>query len=257
MGKKAESAPQTPSGPPSIDPEQVGWRTCAVTRQRHPKEYLLRFVSDPRRILTFDATGRLPGRGIYVYPERRNVQTLLARPGLLRRLTGNDSQAITLPDPATMNTQLETGLHRRLIQAIGLAKRCGALWPGLRGVQEQITPDNPQAFILLLAQDTARHTREKLQRLCNRFGPLETLEVLNRTTLGSACGRGPTAILTLARQGTGKQAHAAAWRWRALQPDSPSSTTGPSHTGPSPEQPRPPEIQGIRTALDTPAPGIH
>ena len=47
-------------------PETGPLRRCAVTRERLPKERMIRFVIGPDRTVVPDLAERLPGRGILV-----------------------------------------------------------------------------------------------------------------------------------------------------------------------------------------------
>ena len=47
------------------EPEHGPLRRCLVTRERLPKEAMIRFVLGPGRELVPDLAGKLPGRGMW------------------------------------------------------------------------------------------------------------------------------------------------------------------------------------------------
>jgi predicted RNA-binding protein YlxR (DUF448 family) len=51
---------------PKRRPEHQPLRTCAVCREVHPKRSMTRVVRRPDGVISFDATGKAPGRGTYL-----------------------------------------------------------------------------------------------------------------------------------------------------------------------------------------------
>src|SRR5918992_3704850 len=49
-------------------------RTCVGCRQTHPKSQLIRLVCGVNSQLMMDRQGKLPGRGVYVCPQRSCVE---------------------------------------------------------------------------------------------------------------------------------------------------------------------------------------
>lgn len=46
--------------------KKIPMRMCAVTRERFPKQELLRIVKTPENLVKVDLTGKLNGHGVYV-----------------------------------------------------------------------------------------------------------------------------------------------------------------------------------------------
>ena len=69
-GRRAPAAP----GRKAPEPQ----RRCLVTRASRPKGGLLRFVVSPEGVLVPDLGEKLPGRGLYVMPDRALLETAIA-----------------------------------------------------------------------------------------------------------------------------------------------------------------------------------
>lgn len=176
-------------------------RFCAVTRVRHPRRRLLRFVPDLTGRWTADLMGRLPGRGFYVIPSSVNVRSFLKRRGVV---------------PSEVDAILEylgKALPARFLDGLGLARRAGCLHRGLREVSEVVR--GGERPVLLLAADTAVHTRQKLKQLRQRYALPEVWELLDRERLGLACGNnGPVAVLAVMGSGMSRRVQSDALRLR-------------------------------------------
>ncbi|MBF0370801.1 MAG: DUF448 domain-containing protein [Magnetococcales bacterium] len=212
--ERENPAPQSRKGPSG--PE----RNCAVSRESHPREHLLRFVVDPGGRVVEDLTGRLPGRGAYVVPTQERIGVLLGKRSPLGRLAGSgrhQGQKLTYPDPAELLERLGPALTRRFMEGLGLARRAGNLRMGLREVEEYLSRN--EAALLLLAGDTADNTREKFGRVMARNQVKEMFELLDRAHFGSALGRGATAVLGVVGKGAIRRTRADVFRWRAFHMD--------------------------------------
>src|SRR3979411_2733447 len=58
------------------EPETGPLRRCIVTRERLPKERMIRFVVGPDRQSVPDLTARLPGRGIWLSAARDVIESV-------------------------------------------------------------------------------------------------------------------------------------------------------------------------------------
>ncbi|MBF0160921.1 MAG: DUF448 domain-containing protein [Magnetococcales bacterium] len=194
-GKNAKR-PAAPKAPPQED----GVRSCAVTRQHRPKKALLRFVQDAQGGWTADLNGRLPGRGLYVVPTPANLRALAKRWGMLGEVEG-------------LLQRVGSGLVARFLDGLGLARRSGSLRRGLRDVSEAV--QGGERPILVLAADTAIHTRQKVAQLIHRYTLEDVWELLDREQLGLACGNnGPVAVLAVVELGMAERIRSDALRWR-------------------------------------------
>ncbi|MBF0116650.1 MAG: DUF448 domain-containing protein [Magnetococcales bacterium] len=181
--------------------EETTLRQCAVTRTRQAKERLLRLVSNPQGQWTVDLAGRLPGRGVHVQPDPQSIRRFLQR-------RGGASVAV---EP--LLEQTGQGLTGRVLDGLGLARRAASLRRGLRDVTEGV--ESGERPLIVLAADTAVHTRQKLDQLRHRFPALEVWELLDRERLGLACGNnGPVAVLGVTEPRMAKRVRHDLLRWR-------------------------------------------
>ncbi|MBF0124264.1 MAG: DUF448 domain-containing protein [Magnetococcales bacterium] len=184
-------------------------RSCVVTRVTRDRGRLLRFVVDPMGRLMEDLPGRCPGRSVYVQPRPEHIVTLLKRRSLLRSW---GQRSLSLPDEGELLGRLAKGLSRRLLDGIGLACRAKQAWVGV----EQLTALSQQAnqpLLVLLAADTADHTREKAMRLLRHFPHAQCLRVLDREQLGAALGGNLIAVVSITGEPFVRRVATDAARW--------------------------------------------
>src|SRR6476659_1806845 len=93
---------------------------------------LIRFVAGPGGVVVPDLARKLPGRGLLVAADRASVETATKK-GLFSR-----AAKAKLSAPADLAQQVETLLKRRLLAALGLAKRGGDLTSGFEKVSQAI-----------------------------------------------------------------------------------------------------------------------
>ena len=99
-------------------------RRDIVTGEVMEEARLIRFVAGPDGVVVPDLARKLPGRGLWVAADRASVTTA-AKKGLFSR-----SAKAKLAAPADLADQVEMLLRRRLLSALGLARRGGELGLG-------------------------------------------------------------------------------------------------------------------------------
>ncbi len=176
-------------------------RRCVISRNRRPKELLLRFVVDLQGQLIEDLTGKLPGRGFYVIAEQKHVTALLAR----HKIINEAAEA--------MITRVKNSLERRLLDGVGLARRAGSCEVGVRKVEELLK--HGRRPLIILAAD-AGSVRDKLNQLMQDYDPLEIVEVLDREQLGTVWGDKLVAIAAVINVGVAARIRIDATRWRTF-----------------------------------------
>ncbi len=165
-------------GDASASPE----RQCAVTRERLPKEAMIRFVLSPDNIVTPDIAARLPGRGVWVAAERRHVDTAAAKGAFARGFKG----AVTVPDG--LSDFAERLLVKRCVELLGLARKAGLAIQGHDQVRDALR-GKPPAF-LLEASDGAEDGRNKVYFLAKAlYSDVKVAGALSSQELGMAFGR--------------------------------------------------------------------
>lgn len=169
---------ETDDGDASASPE----RQCAVTRERLPKEAMIRFVLSPDNVVTPDIAARLPGRGVWVAAERRHVDTAAAKGAFPRGFKG----AVTVPEGLSDLT--ERLLVKRCVELLGLARKAGLAIQGHDQVRDALRGKTP-AF-LLEASDGAEDGRNKVYFLAKAiYSDVKVAGALSAQELGMAFGR--------------------------------------------------------------------
>lgn len=64
-------------------------RTCLVTREKLPKEHLLRVVKTKDDTITFDPTGKMNGRGAYIKKDSDVIKKAQQKKILSRHFESN------------------------------------------------------------------------------------------------------------------------------------------------------------------------
>lgn len=132
---------------------EEGFRQCIVTRERYPKEVMIRFVLAPDATLTPDLSAKLPGRGAWVVADRAALETGIKKHAFDRAL---DGKAQVLADLAE---RIEAQLARRCLDLLGQAQGAGALILGAHAVQQAAREGG--VGTLVIAADGAPDSRRK------------------------------------------------------------------------------------------------
>ncbi len=122
---------------------------------------LIRFVAGPDMSVTPDIARKLPGRGLWVAADRASVD-VAAKKGLFARAA--KTRLVARPDLAD---QVEGLLRRRLLAALGLARKAGALTSGFEKVLAAVLAG--KAAFLVEAADGAADGRRKLLAAAHRI----------------------------------------------------------------------------------------
>jgi predicted RNA-binding protein YlxR (DUF448 family) len=149
------AAPAPDPGPEAEEePERGPLRRCVVTRERLPKEAMIRFVLGPDRVLVPDLEGRLPGRGMWL-SARADVLERAAQRGAFARAARGPVHL-----PPDLRARIEDGLRRRVRDLIGFARRGGQAVCGREAVREWLQAG--KAGLLVEASDGSPAERARL-----------------------------------------------------------------------------------------------
>ncbi len=121
---------------------------------------MIRFVAGPGGLVAPDLARKLPGRGLWVAANRASVDRA-ARKGLFARAAKAGLAAA--PDLAD---QVEALLMRRLLSALGLARKAGELTSGFEKVLAAVATG--KAAFLVEAVDGSADGRRKLLAAARR-----------------------------------------------------------------------------------------
>jgi len=152
---KASSAPE-PETPDDAEPSpKEPLRQCLVTRERLPKEVMIRFVQGPEGDVVPDLAAKLPGRGAWVVADRAAIEAA-AKKGLFARAFGGPVRV-----PEGFADRIEALLVRRLLDLLGQARKAGVLVLGSTSVQTAARAGEIAA--LIEASDGAPDGRRKAE----------------------------------------------------------------------------------------------
>ncbi|MEO0398278.1 MAG: DUF448 domain-containing protein [Pseudomonadota bacterium] len=199
----AQSASETPTPPdPQTEPaaehdrsasslkKQRSMRTCIVTGREGSRETLLRFARSPDGHVVPDLAGKLPGRGVWTVAERGAV-IKAAKKGLFAR---GFKAATKLPDgmePDGFADDIDAGLQKRLLGALGLARRGGSAIVGgeaiLKAFERRKTRESGAPAVVFIAPETSDRGARAVRTAADAAEAV-ICSNLNETALSSAVG---------------------------------------------------------------------
>ena len=140
------------------EPETGPLRRCIVTRERLPKERMIRFVVGPDRTIVPDLAATLPGRGIWLSARGDVLETAGAQGGLGRSFARAARGPVTVPPD--LPAVLEAALIRRIGELLGLCRRAGQAVAGFDKAREWLR--HGKARLVVQAADGSPAERERL-----------------------------------------------------------------------------------------------
>lgn len=129
-------------------------RRCIMSGEVQPKAGLIRLVAGPDGQLAADLAEKLPGRGIWITADRPVIEKAAAK-GLFSRA----ARAAVSP-PEGLADQIETGLARRVVELVSLARKAGIAVAGFEKVKDWLSAGRAQ--VLLQASDGSDRGKGKL-----------------------------------------------------------------------------------------------
>jgi predicted RNA-binding protein YlxR (DUF448 family) len=122
------------------EPETGPLRRCIITRDRLPKERMIRFVVGPDRAIVPDLAARLPGRGIWLSASGDVLLSPSAARDGGRQLVRAFARAARGPVtvPPNLVDMLDATLTRRISDTLGLARRAGQAIAGFEKAREWV-----------------------------------------------------------------------------------------------------------------------
>ncbi len=174
-----EDAEAIGEGDGSDEPERGPLRRCAVTRERLPREAMIRFVLSPDRAVVADLAARLPGRGIWLSARRDVIQAARAKGAFARAARG----AVSVPPDLLPG--LIAALERRIGDHIGLARRAGQAVSGFEKAREWLHVG--KAALVIQAADGSAEERARF--LGRHAQTVPVVAPIDAVALGAVFGR--------------------------------------------------------------------
>jgi predicted RNA-binding protein YlxR (DUF448 family) len=165
------------------EPETGPLRRCIITRERQPKERMIRFVVAPDRTVVPDLTATLPGRGIWLSACRDVLETARAQGGLGRAFARAARGPVNVPPD--LPAVLEAALVRRISELLGLARRAGQAVAGFDKAREWLRTGRGR--LILQASDGS--AAERARFLAGAADSVTVLDPLPAEVLGRVFGR--------------------------------------------------------------------
>ena len=139
---------------------------------------MIRFGLSPERLIVPDLAARLPGRGFWLSARADVVLAAQSRGAFARAARG----PVTLP-PDLLSV-LRSGLTRRVIDHLGLARRAGQAVSGFAKARELVTAG--RARLVVQALDGSD---EECHRFLSGARDITAVRPLTATELGAVFGR--------------------------------------------------------------------
>ncbi len=196
------------------EPEETGpLRRCIITRERLPKERMIRFVVGPGRVLVPDLIATLPGRGIWLSASRDVLETARAQGGLGRAFARAARGPVTVPPD--LPAVLEAALIRRIGELLGLARRAGQAVAGFDKAREFMRTG--RARLVLQASDGSAGERARF--LSGVEDSVVVLAPVSAAVLGRVFGRDHVVHVAIAVGRLGERLAVEAGRLSGLRGD--------------------------------------
>ncbi|HET8996843.1 MAG TPA: RNA-binding protein, partial [Acetobacteraceae bacterium] len=129
-----------------------------LTRERLPKERMIRFVVGPDRQVVPDLTARLPGRGLWLSAAGDVIETASAKGNLTRAFARAARGPVVVPPD--LLAVLQAALIRRIGELLGLSRRAGQVVAGFDKAREWVR--NGRARLVVQASDGSEPERARL-----------------------------------------------------------------------------------------------
>ena len=158
--------------------QEEAQRRCVVTRVEGCPEEMVRFVISPEGFVVPDLDKSLPGRGIWLSAQRNVIEQACTR-GVFARVSGRRVSV-----PSDLLLQIESGLYRRMVDLVGLARRAGQAVSGFVKVRDWVI--QKRVGVILHASEGSQ---EELERLLSGGGHLPVIRELTSLDLSGVFGR--------------------------------------------------------------------
>ena len=166
------------------DEETGPVRRCALTRDRKPKEELIRFVLGPDGMVVPDLRERLPGRGVWLTASKDCVAEAAKRNAFAAALKTKANV------PPAFADQVERLLTETALGALALANKAGQVVFGFAKIEEAIAKG--EIIALVHAKEARADGCRKLDgkfRAESQGQGLEPINAFSTDELGLASGR--------------------------------------------------------------------
>ena len=160
-------------------------RTCAVTRQKHAPDALIRFVLSPQGEIVPDIRCKLPGRGVWILAHADLVGQALKRGSFARGFKTKAVPSAALPQ------QVDALLEKDALQSLSIANKAGVVVTGFAKVEAACASEALAALVHAAdgGVDGIRKLGQALRRRRDNLPMPVEINIFNSLQLDLALGR--------------------------------------------------------------------
>ena len=160
---------------------------------------MLRFVSAPGRVITFDVAEKLPGHGFWLKADKEILNQAITKRIFYKAAKG------TVKIPEDLETQVQSALLNRCLSLLGLCRKAGLLVYGYEAVKKALTTGTIAA--VFEASDASKREENKL---FHADTPFPIWRILSREQQGQIAGESEIVHLALLNGTLSQQANSIA-----------------------------------------------
>ncbi len=142
-------------------------RYCIVMGITRPQKEMIRFVVDPNMVIVPDLKAVLPGRGIWVSADIKNLKIAIKRNLFAKAMRSK------VKIPTDLCELVEVLLLRRVKDRLSQARRAGQAVAGFEKVKSELSAG--RGAVILSASDGAKDGKDKIKALARKLPIISNL----------------------------------------------------------------------------------
>jgi len=145
--------------------KRVRPRTCVGCGKEKDKRELVRVARSPKGYVAVDITGKAPGRGAYICPDRECLSRAKKKKGLEKALGAEITPEVYSQLEEELNLESsrmkEEACNTDILSIIGLAKKADLLVIGFDKIKQTLSKDDQ--LLVILSSEHSDNVRRTLQ----------------------------------------------------------------------------------------------
>ena len=131
-------------------------------RKTKDKSELIRIVKTPLNSIEIDLNMKLPGRGVYICPEKDCVKKTLQK----KVLSSAFKEEIDTPEVNEFFERLKKRLEDKIVSLIGISYKSGRVSSGRTQVKEEMIKNN--ICLIIFTEDASTDLSDKIKKYCDQ-----------------------------------------------------------------------------------------